>query len=441
MKSNLQHPAATGVHRRALLQSGAAFGVLGLAGCAGLSGNPAGIPSRAKVVVIGGGYGGATAAKYVRLLSGNKIDVILIEPQAAFVSCPISNLVLSGGKQLADLTTPYDGLTKNHGITLVKDYASAIDTAKKRVTLAGGATIGYDKLIVSPGVELMFGSIDGLKEANAAGQILQAWKAGDETIALRRQLQAMPDGGVFAITIPEAPYRCPPGPYERASVIAGYLKLAKPRAKVLILDANPDVTSKGPLFKKVWAEQYKGIVEYRSQHKAVAVDAKAGLIKFDVQDDVKADVLNVLPPMRAGSIAVQTGLNNQANQRWCGVDYLTFESTAAKDVHVLGDAILAAPAMPKSGHMANNHGKVAAAAIVAQLAGWDVNPAPMLTNTCYSFVDNLNVVHVASVHEYVAAEKTFKTVAGSGGLSAGPTELEGVYALNWASNIWADSLG
>ena len=441
MHFNQHNRTAAGLQRRALLQSGAAFGLVGLAGCAGMSGNPAGIPSNAKVVVIGGGYGGATAAKYVRLLSGNKIDVVLIEPQAAFVSCPISNLVLSGGKQLADLTTPYDGLTKNHGITVVKDYASAIDTAKKRVTLAGGATIGYDKLIVSPGVELMFGSIEGLKEAHASGQILQAWKAGEETVALRRQLQAMPDGGVFAITIPEAPYRCPPGPYERASVIAGYLKLAKPRSKVLILDANPDVTSKGALFKKVWAEQYKGIVEYRSQHKAVAVDARAGLIKFDVQDDVKADVLNVLPPMRAGSIAVQTGLNNQANQRWCGVDYLTFESTAAKDVHVLGDAILAAPAMPKSGHMANNHGKVAAAAIVAQLAGWDVNPQPMLSNTCYSFVDNLNVVHVASVHEYVAAEKTFKTVAGSGGVSAGPTELEGVYALNWASNIWADSLG
>jgi len=441
MKSTPPYTTASGVQRRALLQSGTAFGLLGLAGCAGLSGNPAGVPSKAKVVVVGGGYGGATAAKYVRLLSGNQIDVVLIEPQASFVSCPISNLVLSGGKQLADLTTPYTGLTKNHGITVVKDYVIAIDTAKKRVTLARGASIGYDKLIVSPGVELMYGSIDGLKEANASGQILQAWKAGEETLALRRQLQAMPDGGVFAITIPEAPYRCPPGPYERASVIAGYLKLAKPRSKVLILDANPDVTSKGALFKKVWAEQYKGIVEYRSQHKAVAVDARAGLIKFDVQDDVKASVLNVLPPMRAGSIAVQTGLNNQANQRWCGVDYLTFESTAAKDVHVLGDAILAAPAMPKSGHMANSHGKVAAAAIVAQLAGWDVNPQPMLTNTCYSFVDNRNVVHVASVHEYVALEKTFKTVAGSGGVSAGPTELEGVYALNWASNIWADTLG
>lgn len=422
--------------RRSFLQSTAALGLLGLAGCVSTSG----IPAKAKVVVIGGGYGGATAAKYVRLLSDYKIDVVLIEPEQAFISCPISNLVLGGSKQIGDITTSSAGLSRNHGITVVRDYASAIDTAKKTVTLAGGASIAYDKLVVSPGVELMFGSIDGLQEANASGQVLQAWKAGAETVALRKQLEAMPDGGVYAITIPEAPYRCPPGPYERASVIAGYFKAAKPRSKVLILDANPDVTSKGPLFKKVWAEQYKGIIEYRSQHKATAVDARAGIIKFDVQDDVKANVLNVLPSMRAGTIAVQAGLNNQANKRWCGVNYLTFESTAARDVHVLGDAIQVAPAMPKSGHMANNHGKVAAAAIVAELSDWDVNPAPMLTNTCYSFVDSKNVIHVASVHEYVAAEKTFKAVAGSGGVSAGPTELEGSYALSWASNIWADTL-
>ena len=423
------------LQRRTLLQSTAALGLLGLTGCATSS-----IPARAKVVVIGGGYGGATAAKYVRLLSDYKIDVVLIEPQVAFMSCPISNLVLSGGKQLADITVPYTALSRRHGITLVKDMASAIDTRLKTVTLAGGGTIGYDKLVVSPGVELMMDSIDGLKAARASGQILQAWKAGAETAALRRQLEAMPDGGVFAIAIPEAPYRCPPGPYERASVVAGYFKAFKPRSKVLILDANPDVTSKGPLFKKVWAEQYKGMVEYRSQHKTVAVDAKAGVIKFEIQDDVNAQVLNVLPPMRAGSIAVQTGLNNQANSRWCGVNFLNFESTAAKDVHVLGDSIQIAPAMPKSGHMANGHGKVAAAAIVAEMSGWDINPAPMLTNTCYSFVDNKKVIHVASVHEYVTVEKTFKTVAGSGGLSPAPNELEGVYALNWASNIWADTL-
>jgi len=435
MTANSSSQTQARLQRRTLLQSTAALGLLGLAGCATTS-----VPKRAKVVVIGGGYGGATAAKYVRMFSDYKIDVVLIEPQDAFMSCPISNLVLSGGKQLADLTVPYTALGRRHGITVVKDMASAIDTQRKTVTLAGGATISYDKLVVSPGVELMMDSIEGLRAAHTSGKILQAWKAGAETVALRRQLEAMPDGGVFAIAIPEAPYRCPPGPYERASVVAGYFKTFKPRSKVLILDANPDVTSKGALFKKVWNEQYKGMVEYRSQHKTMAVDAAAGVIKFEIQDDVKAQVLNVLPSMRAGSIAVQTGLNNQANSRWCGVNYLNFESTAAKDVHVLGDSIQIAPAMPKSGHMANSHGKVAAAAIVAELSGWDINPAPMLTNTCYSFVDNKNVIHVASVHEYVAAEKTFKTVAGSGGLSLAPNELEGVYALNWASNIWADTL-
>ena len=430
------------IQRRSFLQSSAAVSLLGLGACA----STASIPSKAKVVVIGGGYGGATAAKYVRMLSDYKIDVVLIEPSDAFVSCPISNLVVGGSKQVADLTTAYTGLSKNHGITVVKDMATAIDTGKKTVTLARGATIAYDKLVVSPGVELMMGSIEGLAAAQTSGQILQAWKAGAETVALRKQLQDMPDGGVFAITIPVAPYRCPPGPYERACQAAWYFKQAKPKSKVLILDGNPDVTSKGPLFKKVWAEQYKGMIEYRGDHKVTAVDAKTGTLKFEIQDDVKAAVLNVLPSMRAGTIAQQAGLNNQANNRWCGVNYQSFESTVAKDVHVLGDSIQIAPGMPKSGHMANSHAKVAAAAIVAQLSGWEINPAPMLTNTCYSFVDDKNVVHVASVHEYVAAEKTFKTVAGSGGVSAidlkpEVTLLEGVYAMNWAQNIWADTLG
>jgi len=423
------------MQRRSFLHSTAALALLGTAGCATTS-----IPSRARVVVIGGGYGGATAAKYVRLLSDHKIDVVLIEPNAAFVSCPLSNLVLGGSKQLADITTPYAGLERNHGVTLVKDWAKAIDTSRKTVTLAGGATIAYDKLVVSPGVELQMDGIEGLRAAHASGRVLQAWHAGPETVALRRQLEAMPDGGVFAIAIPEQPYRCPPGPYERACQVAWYFKNAKPRSKVLILDANQDVVSKAGLFKRVWAEQYKGIVEYRPQHKTVAVDARAGVVKFEVHEDVKANVINALPSMRAGAIAVQTGLNNLANNRWCGVDFLTFESAVVKDVHVIGDSIMIAPAMPKSGHMANNHAKVAAAAIVSQLSGWAVNPSPMLTNTCYSFVDDKNVVHVASVHEYVAADKTFKAVAGSGGLSPGPTELEGSYAMNWARNIWADAL-
>jgi sulfide dehydrogenase [flavocytochrome c] flavoprotein chain len=424
------------MQRRSFLQTSAALGLLGLGACATTS-----IPSKAQVVVIGGGYGGATAAKYVRMLSDYKIDVVLIEPNDAFISCPMSNLVIGGSRQLAEITTPYTALSRSHGVRVVKGFAQSVDTQRKTVTLAGGGSIGYDKLVVSPGVDLQFDAIEGLRAANASGQVLQAWKAGAETVALRRQLEAMPDGGVYAITVPEQPYRCPPGPYERACQVAWYFKNAKPRSKVLVLDANPDVTSKGALFKRVWAEQYRGIVEFRGQHKVTAVDPRNGLIKFEVQDDVKANVLNVLPPMRAGGIALQTGLANLANNRWCGVDYQTFESTAAKDVHVLGDSIQIAPAMPKSGHMANSHAKVAAAAIVARLSGWPVNPNPMLTNTCYSYVDNSNVIHVASVHEYVAGEKTFKTVAGSGGLSAAPNQTEGIYAWNWAQNIWADSLG
>ena len=340
---------------------------------------------------------------------------------------------------MADITTPYDNLSGKHGVNVVRDYVSSIDATKKTVTLASGPSIRYDKLLLSPGIELMFNSIEGLKQANASGQILQAWKAGSETANLRKQLVDMPDGGVFAISIPEAPYRCPPGPYERASQVAHYFKLSKPKSKVLILDANQDVTSKGPLFKKFWADNYKGILEYIPQHNVTAVDAKTNTLKFEVQNDVKANVLNVLPAMRAGSIAVQSGLAN-ANGRWCGVNYQTFESTQAKDVHVIGDSILPAPAMPKSGHMANSHGKVTAAAIVAQLSDLAVNPEPFLTNTCYSFVNDKYVVHVASVHQYDSKDKTYKTVPGSGGLSAAPSELEAIYAWNWAQNIWADTL-
>jgi len=396
--------------------------------------------NKAQIVVVGGGYGGATAAKYLRLLSNNTANVTLIEPNAQFISCPMSNLVIGGSKTLADVTVSYDALQKKHGVKVVKDSVASFNAEKKTVQLASGQTLSYDKLVVSPGISLMLDSIEGLAQANQAGVTLQAWKAGDETVALHKQLASMQDGGVFAISIPLAPYRCPPGPYERACQVANYLKKNKPKSKVIILDANPDVTSKPGLFKKVWAEQYAGILEYRPQFNVTAVDAKTKTLKFDVQDDLKADVLNILPAMRAGDLAVQGGIAN-ANKRWVQVDFKTFESTAAKDVHVLGDSIQVAPLMPKSGHMANQHAKVAAAAIIAQLNGWEINPAPVLTNTCYSFVNDNQVVHVASVHQYDAAEKTFKTVAGSGGVSTGPTELEGVYAWGWARNIWADSLG
>ena len=392
-----------------------------------------------RVVVVGGGFGGATAAKYLRMWSDNTLDVTLVEPNAAFVSCPISNLVLGGTKTIADITTPYDNLTRRHGVKVVRDSVASIDVDKRVVKLAGGSDLSYDRVIVSPGIDFMWESLPGMASSGAQERVLHAWKAGPQTLALRRQLEAMPNGGVYVLAIPLAPYRCPPGPYERACQVAHYFSKAKPRSKVLIVDANDDVTSKGPLFKKAWADRYKGIVEYRPKHNLTDVDAANMTLKFDFNDDVKGAVLNVVPAMRAGDIAVRTGLAT-ANRRWCEVDWLTFEAKAAKNVHVIGDAIQIAPAMPKSGHMANQHAKTCAAAVVALLTGKAVNPLPIYNNTCYSFVSDEDVVHVASVHRYDAAQKTMLTVPGSGGVSVAANELEGRYAMAWARNIWADAL-
>ena len=426
------------MQRRQLIQTtayGTLLGAAGLgAGCASTSQQ-----SGPKVVVVGGGYGGATAAKYVRMWSDQQINVTLVEPNAAFVSCPISNLVLGGSKTIADITSPYDNLSRRHGVNVVRDMVTSIDPDKRTVRLAGGGELPYDRLILSPGVDFMMDGLPGMAKAGAQDQVLHAWKAGPQTLALRRQLEAMPDGGVYALTIPLAPYRCPPGPYERACQVAHYFSKAKPRSKVLVLDANDDVTSKGPLFKKAWAERYQGIVEYRPKHVLTDVDVAASTLKFEFSDDVKANVLNVVPPMRAGDIAVKTGLAT-ANRRWCEIDFLTHESKAAKNIHVLGDSIQVAPAMPKSGHMANQHGKTCAAAVVALLTGKQPNAMPIYNNTCYSFVSDEDVVHVASVHRYDEAQKTMLTVPGSGGVSSAANELEGRYAMAWARNIWADTL-
>lgn len=395
---------------------------------------------KAEILVVGGGYGGATIAKYLRLLSNNTARVTLIEPNTEFLSCPLSNLVIGGSRNLSEISIPYNNLVKRHGIRLIKASVTNINAPKKTVELSTGNSLRYDKIVVSPGVSLMMDSIKGLAKANQVGVTLQAWKAGAETIALHNQLRAMRDGGIFAISIPEAPYRCPPGPYERACLVASYLQKNKPKSKVLILDANQDVTSKGPLFKKAWSEMYLGMIEYLPMHNVIEVDASTKTLKLEVQDDIKADVLNVLPAMRAGEVAVNAGIAN-ANSRWVEVNFLNFESTAEKNIHVIGDSIQVAPAMPKSGHMANQHGKVAAAAIIAELSDWDVNPAPVVNNTCYSFVSDTEAVHVASVHQYIPSEKTFKAVVGAGGLSPASSKLEGIYAWGWARNIWADSLG
>jgi sulfide dehydrogenase [flavocytochrome c] flavoprotein subunit len=285
-------------------------------------------------------------------------------------------------------------------------------------------------------VDFLLDEVGGLKAALDAGRITHGWKAGPQTVALRRQLEAMPDGGVFALSIPKVPYRCPPGPYERACMVASWLKTAKPKSKVLVLDANPEIQSKKALFERAFAQHYQGIVEYRPNAELKEVAGTTAKLEFE---DVKADVLNVVPPQRAGDIAVAAGLVN-INKRWVGMNWLTMESTAAPGVHVLGDATFSAPLMPKSGHMANQHAKVAAAAIIQSLKGQPVSATPVVMNTCYSFVTARDVIHVASVHQYDAADKTFKTVPGSGGVSAAANQIEGRYALSWAQNIWNDML-
>jgi NADPH-dependent 2,4-dienoyl-CoA reductase/sulfur reductase-like enzyme len=426
------------MQRRQFVQTlGAGSAVAGLgfmSGCATSGGG-----SGAKVVVVGGGYAGATAAKYLRLFSDNSLQVTLIEPNADFVSCPISNLVLAGHKTMADITTPYTNLEKRHGVKLVRDMVASIDPDKRLVKLASGGELPYDRLIVSPGIDFMWESLPGMAKPGAQDKVLHAWKAGPQTVALRKQLEAMPDGGVYALSIPLAPYRCPPGPYERACMVASYFKTAKPKSKVVIFDANDDIQSKKGLFMKAWKDHYDGMIDYRPKHRVVDVDAATNTLKFDFNEDFKAAVLNVVPNMRAGEIARKTGLDT-ANKRWCEVDFLTFESKAVKNVHVLGDSIQTAPGMPKSGHMANQHGKNCAAAVVALLAGKELQALPIYANTCYSFVTAEEAVHVASIHRYDAEKKTMLTVPGSGGVSSAASELEGKYAMGWARNIWADTL-
>ena len=418
------------LNRRQILLAGVAGTTASLAGCASVvTGKPI-----ARVVVIGGGFGGATAAKYIRLWEP-RIEVTLVERNPEFISCPISNLVVAGYRQLSEITLPYDGLAK-HGVKLVRDEATAIDFEKKQVRLARGDTLSYDRLVVAPGIDVQFDKISGLQQAHQSGRVLHAWKAGQETLALRAQLQALPDGGVFAISIPKAPYRCPPGPYERASVVAAYFKQYKPRSKVLVLDANPDLVSKKGLFLKAWDDLYKGIIEYRPNAEVVEFDVRGNVAKGQVED-YKADLFNIIPPQQAGRIAQPLiTVNNQ----WVGVEFQTWESTKVPGVHVIGDAIAAAPGMPKSGFQANNHGKVVADAVVARLTGQAVNESPIIANTCYSFVGEKEVVHVASVHKWNAEQKTLVPVQGAGGLSSARNELEGVYALSWARNIWADAL-
>lgn len=421
--------------RHFLLAGGAALATSLLPACAS-RGSAVASRNAPHVVVIGGGFAGATCAKYLRMWSPGT-RVTLVERESAFVSCPLSNLVLGGSRDIASLTQRYDGLAR-YGVQRVTDSVTGIDTAARTVRLARGDALRYDRLVVAPGIDVAPEEVPGLAAGMTDGRLLHAWKAGPQTTALRRQLEAMPDGGVFVMHIPRAPYRCPPGPYERACQVAWYLRQHKPRSKVLVLDANDDIVSKKGLFTAAWNTLTPGIVEYRGGQELLEVDADRRALRLGFGEE-RGDVLNVIPPQRAGAVAALAGLIT-ANNRWCGIDYRSFESVAAAGVHVIGDAILAAPQMPKSGHMANGHAKVCAHAIAALLDGREPDPEPVIGNTCYSFVTDTQAVHVASVHRYNAEKNTMLVVDGTFGVSPALNDREGAYAEAWARNIWADTL-
>ena len=390
------------------------------------------MPKSAKrVVVIGGGYGGTIAAKYIRMMD-KSIEVVMIERNDHFVSCPFSNLYIGGViPDMGALTIKYDKLAANHGIKVVQAEVTAIDPAAKSVTTSKG-TITYDRLVMSPGIDFRLDEMKGY-DAAAMEKMPHAWKAGPQTVLLRKQLVEMKDGGTVVITVPLAPYRCPPGPYERTSMIAHYLKKHKPKSKVVVLDGNPDITSKGGLFKKGWKDNYEGIIDYRPAKKVTEVDAKAMAVMVEGLEEVKGDVINVIPPQRAGQIAVATGLVGD-DKNWCPINATTFESTKHAGIHVIGDACVAG-AMPKSGYSANSEAKICATNVVALLNGKDVTEMSGI-NTCYSYITDKDAVSVAGV--YAVKEGKIIAVPNSGGVSPADfsaAKLEAIYAESWLKNI------
>jgi NADH dehydrogenase FAD-containing subunit len=419
--------------RRSLIQAGLAAGITpwlhGLAKAQ--SANPS-------IVVVGGGFGGATACRYLRRWLPSA-QITLIEPAAEFIMCPMSNRVIHGGLSLRDISRPYGRFATNHNIRWIRSSADDIDVSQREVRV-GKDRVAYDRLIISPGVDYVYDNLPGLQSADQQARAPHAWKAGEQTLLLRNQLMAMPDDGVVAMHIPKVPYRCPPGPYERASLIAYFLQTRKPKAKLLVFDANPEIQAKKGLFEAVWKSKYAGRIEYVANADLKSVDLATSTLNFDLQGTVKANVINVIPPQRAGTVARKAGLAT-VQDRWCGVDFLTYESTAARGIHVLGDSIMGAPGMPKSGHMANQQAKVCAAAIAAQFTGVPVPDNPIIANTCYSFVSQNEVIHVASVYRYDAAKKLMVPAPGAGGLSDAPSVVEGLYAMAWATNIMNDAMG
>lgn len=389
-------------------------------------------PPLGHIVVVGAGFAGLTAAKYLRDWSMGNLKVTVIEPNPQFISCPQSNLVLGGSRTLDDLSFSYALSRKQHGIDWVQDTVTSVDLANKQVQLTRGH-LHYDRLILAPGVDFNYASITGM--TTPVTDIPHAWKAGLQTLQLRQQLEQMPDGGVFVMTIPPGPYRCPPGPYERACQVAHYFKQHKPRSKVVILDANADIVSKKGLFLQSFQGVYKDLIEYHNNSTILQLDPVSKTVKTDFES-VKADVLNVIPPQLAGKVAQVAGLVN-VDQRWCEVDFVTYASSLQPDVHIIGDSISAG--LPKSAHMATSQAKVCAAAIIAMQSGHVPNPLPVFANTCYSFVDDQQAMHVANVYRYDPVKKSMVSAEG-GGVSAKASVQEGEYAQAWAQNIWADTL-
>jgi sulfide dehydrogenase [flavocytochrome c] flavoprotein chain len=423
-----------GLTRRDFLRSSgigvglAASAGLGWSGCAGTgttTGDLASKSSGRRVVVIGGGWGGATAARYIRMADAS-IEVVMIEPGREFISCPFSNLVLSGQRTIESLTLSYDAL-RGRGVTIVNDTVTAIEPDTKRVRVGQGY-VAYDRLVVSPGVDFLWDQIEGL--AAAKDTVLHAWKAGPQTVDLARQIQSMQDGGVFVLTVPPVAYRCPPGPYERVCQVAWYLKNNKPKSKVIVLDANPNIVSKTALFRAAW-QAYPNI-DYRASQKVIAVDTSTREVRTEF-DRVKYDVLNLIPPQRAGAIAVEADLVG-ADKRWCEVSHVTYESVKQKDIHVIGDATTGLP-VPKSGNIANNMGKAAALSIVSLLNG---KPVPLMPpgNTCYSWVSDKEAIAVVNSYKF----ENDKVVQIEQKLTPAQSVSVGMRAQGWRQSIWADML-
>ena len=393
--------------------------------------------AKGHVVVVGGGFGGASCAKYLRKLAPG-IKVTLVERDARYFTCPFSNAVLGGLYNIDFITHGFDALRQKHGVKVIQDSVTEIDPTNKKVKLAGGNNLKYDRLVVSPGIDFLWDEIEGYDEATSK-IIPHAWKAGPQTLILRKQLEQMRDGGVVIIAPPRNPFRCPPGPYERASMIAHYLKQAKPKSKILIFD-DKDKFSKQPLFMQGWEKLYPGMIEWIKgiEGGAIeAVDAKKMTVYPVLGDPQKGDVINLIPPQKAGAISQIAGL--APKDGWCPINQETFESTIHKDIHVIGDASIGAP-MPKSGYAASSQAKVCAAAIVSVLSG-DPMPAPSYVNTCYSLISPEYGISVAAI--YRMGDKGIVKVKGTGGVS--PMDAneafrrdEARYAVGWYKSITAD---